>query len=127
MRRFYCLLACALVICIAGQAAPKYVGGDISLLTKYEEHGAIYYNENGTRVTNVLGYLNQVRAWVNSALAEPPRQCDVGNAKEQYKRFYEMCFNRSCTLCHYKFYEGCSRDQCFARWEQTLYEKGGAV
>ena len=57
MRRFYCLLACALVICIAGQAAPKYVGGDISLLTKYEEHGAIYYNENGTRVTNVLGYL----------------------------------------------------------------------
>ena len=60
MRRFYCLLACALVICIAGQAAPKYVGGDISLLTKYEEHGAIYYNENGTRVTNVLGYLKDI-------------------------------------------------------------------
>lgn len=57
MRRFYCLLACMLVLCIAGQAAHKYVGGDISLLTKYEEHGAIYYNENGTRVTNVLGYL----------------------------------------------------------------------
>ena len=57
MRRFYCFLACILVLCIASQAAPKYVGGDISLLTKYEEHGAIYYNENGTRVTNVLGYL----------------------------------------------------------------------
>ena len=38
-------------------ATPKYVGGDISLLTKYEEHGAIYYNQNGARITNMLTYL----------------------------------------------------------------------
>ena len=57
MRRLYLLFACMLVNCMAGQAAAKYVGGDISLLTKYEERGAIYYNENGTRITNVLGYL----------------------------------------------------------------------
>ena len=38
-------------------ATTKYVGGDISLLTKYEEHGAIYYNENGSRITDVLSYL----------------------------------------------------------------------
>ena len=81
MRRFYCLLACALVICIAGQAAPKYVGGDISLLTKYEEHGAIYYNENGTRVTNVLGYLKdtglnamRVRLFVDPSKADAEDQ-----------------------------------------------------
>ena len=81
MRRFYCLLACMLVLCIAGQAAPKYVGGDISLLTKYEEHGAIYYNENGTRVTNVLGYLKdtglnamRVRLFVDPSKADAEDQ-----------------------------------------------------
>lgn len=42
---------------IAGNATTKYVGGDISLLTKYEERGAIYYNENGGRITNMLSYL----------------------------------------------------------------------
>ncbi len=40
-----------------GQAAAKYVGGDISLLTKYEERGARYFDENGARITDVLGYL----------------------------------------------------------------------
>ena len=40
-----------------GHAATKYVGGDISLLTKYEERGARYYDENGTRITDVLDYL----------------------------------------------------------------------
>lgn len=81
MRRFYCLFACMLVLCIAGQAAPKYVGGDISLLTKYEEHGAIYYNENGTRVTNVLGYLKdtglnamRVRLFVDPSKADAEDQ-----------------------------------------------------
>lgn len=70
-----------LVLCIAGQAAPKYVGGDISLLTKYEEHGAIYYNENGTRVTNVLGYLKdtglnamRVRLFVDPSKADAEDQ-----------------------------------------------------
>lgn len=70
-----------LVLCIAGQADPKYVGGDISLLTKYEEHGAIYYNENGTRVTNVLGYLKdtglnamRVRLFVDPSKADAEDQ-----------------------------------------------------
>ena len=45
-----------LAVTMAGQAATKYVGGDISLLTKYEERGALYYNENGVRITNMLGY-----------------------------------------------------------------------
>ncbi len=40
-------------------ATTKFVGGDISLLTKYEEHGAIYYNQNGTRITNMLSYLKE--------------------------------------------------------------------
>ena len=81
MRRLYCLFACVLVVCIVGRAAPKYVGGDISLLTKYEERGAIYYNENGTRVTNVLGYLKdnglnamRVRLFVDPSKADAEDQ-----------------------------------------------------
>ena len=81
MRRFYCLFVCVLVICNVGHTAPKYVGGDISLLTKYEERGAIYYNENGTRVTNVLSYLKdnglnamRVRLFVDPSKADAEDQ-----------------------------------------------------
>ena len=59
-----------------GHAAAKYVGGDISLLTKYEERGARYYDENGARITDVLGYLKsnsmnamRVRLFVDPSLA----------------------------------------------------------
>lgn len=58
MIRYFFVIVCLLLVSgFAGNAATKYVGGDISLLTKYEEHGAIYYNENGARITNVLDYL----------------------------------------------------------------------
>ena len=76
MKRLYLLFTCLLAIFMASNAAPKYVGGDISLLTKYEERGAIYYNENGTRVTNVLSYLKdkglnamRVRLFVDPSMA----------------------------------------------------------
>ena len=57
MKRFCLVLAVLLVWGLFANSATKYVGGDISLLTKYEERGAIYYNENGARITNVLNYL----------------------------------------------------------------------
>lgn len=78
MKKLFFLLffACALAVSVASLAATKYVGGDISLLTKYEEHGAIYYNENGGRVTDMLTYLKdqglnamRVRLFVDPSLA----------------------------------------------------------
>ncbi len=57
MKQLILILSCLLLTTIDGNAIAKYVGGDISLLTKYEEHGAIYYNDNGTRITDMLGYL----------------------------------------------------------------------
>ena len=57
MKRVLLLFAALLVFSTTGYSTPKYVGGDISLLPKYEERGAIYYNENGTRITNMLNYL----------------------------------------------------------------------
>ena len=77
MKRFHFILCCCL-LAMAGNcyAAAKYVGGDISLLTKYEERGAIYYNQNGARITNMLGYLKdqglnamRVRLFVDPSLA----------------------------------------------------------
>lgn len=57
MKKILFVLISALLAIAAGNAMSKYVGGDISLLTKYEEHGAIYYNEYGARITNMLNYL----------------------------------------------------------------------
>ncbi|MBR1399975.1 MAG: glycosyl hydrolase 53 family protein [Prevotella sp.] len=37
----------------------KYVGGDISLLTKYEEHGAKYYDNNGQSISSLLPYFKE--------------------------------------------------------------------
>ena len=36
--------------------AQKYAGGDISLLPSYEEHGAKYYTNDGTAISDVLSY-----------------------------------------------------------------------
>lgn len=54
----------------------KLVGGDVSMLTKYEQKGSIYYDKNGTRINDVLAYYKQqgfnalrVRLFVNPANA----------------------------------------------------------
>lgn len=57
MKQYFLLLFCLLAFSLTGDAMQKYLGGDISLLTKYEEHGAIYYDENGVRITDMLSYL----------------------------------------------------------------------
>ena len=85
MKILYIALACLLAFSTSGSltcnATTKYVGGDISLLTKYEEHGAIYYNQNGTRITNVLSYLKEtglnamrVRLFVDPSQADSEDQ-----------------------------------------------------
>ena len=76
MKRIYLLLAVLLFSSLTSISINKYVGGDISLLPKYEERGAIYYNENGTRITNMLNYLKtsglnamRVRLFVDPSMA----------------------------------------------------------
>jgi hypothetical protein len=56
---------------------------------------------------------------IQTALAEPPRNCDVGTAEEQYVRFRDMCVNTNCeglvkhnTLSEYAF-----------AWSQMPYEE----
>ena len=59
------------------------------------------------------------------------RNCDVGTAEEQYRRFRTMCDSKDakqCSTCMFRQNCYTSRDKCFARWAQLPYEaekKGG--
>lgn len=56
MKRIFALITA--VVAILGIQAQE-AGGDISLLTKYEQNGAKYYDVNGKRITDMLGYFKQ--------------------------------------------------------------------
>ena len=63
---------------------------------------------------------------VSAALAEPPRNCDVGTDEEQSRRYEELCDRHTCgsrcSLSGCPMYEyDCSP---FA-WGQMPYEEGG--
>ena len=55
---------------------------------------------------------------VNSALDEPPRNCDVGSAEEQAIRHNRFCDGKGMKYC---WGRGCFK--CFAAWEQIPYEE----
>ena len=58
MKRLILYVFCA--FCVTTMvSAQKYVGGDISLLTKYETNGAQYYDLDGKAITNMLGFFKQ--------------------------------------------------------------------
>lgn len=63
---------------------------------------------------------------ISEALSALPRQCDVGTAEEQYRRFWEMCSAKDVNQCAYCEFRktsnlNCSRDKCFAIWAQLPY------
>ncbi len=55
------LLLTLLLVLTTVVSAQKYVGGDISLLPTYEEHGAKYYDLNGNSITDLLAYLKDLK------------------------------------------------------------------
>ena len=57
MKLLKLLIATTLLCSTNTLRAQKYVGGDISLLTKYEENGANYMDADGKSITNVLAFL----------------------------------------------------------------------
>ena len=75
------------------------------------------------------GYEEMAKALdkAKAALAEPPRNCDVGTDEEQLRRYEELCYSHTCgsrcSLTGCPLYEyDCSP---FA-WGQMPYEKGSA-
>lgn len=85
---------------------------------------------------HVLGFLDQIERWAQAALAEPPRNCDVGTEEEQKRMFKEYCGkhydltkHRGCEGCPARNYiAGWGVPYCQLRWEQLPYEaeEGGA-
>ena len=57
----YIKLIIALILCTTSLSitAQKYAGGDISLLSKYEANGAIYYDNSGNAISDVLTYFKE--------------------------------------------------------------------
>ena len=88
-----------------------------------------HMNDSPYTTYDVLVAVQKARA----ALAKPPRQCDVGTAEEQEKRFRECCGCRCMTKC--KVYEkgialgivnknNYYKVGCRFVWEQMPYEGG---
>lgn len=64
---------------------------------------------------------------VNSALAEPPRNYDVGTPEEQSARFDAHCRKHmGCLTCPLREKDGCVPKHCEFAWAQMPYEEGGA-
>ena len=77
------------------------------------------------------GYYERILDVVNSALSASPRNCDVGTAEEQAKRFKSFCKTHLSgirSICSTQCpCVGCRRMfHCLTKWEQMPYEEGGA-
>ena len=65
-------------------AAQRYVGGDISVLQKYEDYDVAYYDQQGTKIGDVLQYMKsdavgwnaqRVRLFVDPSGDSDPQVC----------------------------------------------------
>lgn len=78
----------------------------------------------------ILQRMADVFAMATTALAAPPRNCDVGTASEQEDRFAKYCRGSNCcAVCpirkSWDFKNG-RRPSCAILWAQMPYEEGGA-
>ena len=55
---------------------------------------------------------------VNSAIAKPPRNCDIGTADEQFERFDRWCNSRVIENCC-----GVCCRKCLIAWSQMPYDE----
>ena len=56
------LIVCALV-CLGAHAQTRYVGGDISMLPKYEQHNSAYKDANGKKINDLLTWFVTDCGW----------------------------------------------------------------
>ena len=96
------LLSLAFVSCMTlAVTAQKYVGGDISLLYKYETNGAKYYDKNGVAITDLLTFLKEqglncmrVRLFVDPSKGTDRAACqDLDYVKALGKRIKDADFS----------------------------------
>ena len=91
MKKLILLLFMMLTTMVSAQ---KYVGGDISLLTKYEEQNATYFDKDGNKISDVLTFLKEqgwntvrVRLFVDPSKSNDKSVCqDIEYVKALGKR-----------------------------------------
>lgn len=85
-------------------------------------------NRYGEDLVYLVGCMRTVAAACRAALASPSRNCDVGTAGEQERRFKEFCdahwsINNADSEC-----AGCpltiEGSECEFAWEQMPYKEG---
>ncbi len=108
------------------EAALKRDRGNVAVLRKVlislkaladKMYGYCAHSDSDAR--HIALWAGLIKDEVTTALAEPPRECDVGTAEEQIRRFGEYC--EECT-------RECSYEKCIVAWTQMPYEaqEGGS-
>lgn len=64
---------------------------------------------------------HRLKAQTKAALAAPPRNCDVGTVKEQTKRFWRFCNEKTCEECQCPL-PSIKGGSCELFWGQMPYE-----
>jgi hypothetical protein len=64
--------------------------------------------------------VDKVVVGMEAALRKPPRNCDVGTAEEQVKRFNKFCLFHKCDECQLN--NDANFLECGVRWGQLPYE-----
>ena len=87
MKRITILLVIMAGMTLAVNAQTRYVGGDISVLQSYDDNNVTYYDQNGSKINDVLKYMKseavgwnaqRVRLFVN-----PDRKAPNGSTDAQ--------------------------------------------
>lgn len=80
-----------LLLAATSASAQKYVGGDISMLPKYEEAGAQYYTHEGKGITDVLTFFKDegMNAMRVRLFVDPKKQ--TTNDKHAWETDYNVC------------------------------------
>ena len=75
------------------------------------------YSKRTDFIPSILGRIDGI-------LEAPKRNCDVGTAEEQAKRFKNYCKSKACkrNVCHSCGYEELFHHECFPIWSQLPYE-----
>lgn len=88
-----------------------------------------------TKILNLTNSLDEdcavdpveIRDIANAALAEPVKNCDIGTAEEQAKRFAEYCESEVCKRKRCKsLAKALCIERCALEWAQMPYTEGGA-
>ena len=96
----------------------------LEMMNTLFEQGAICTSSANS--AEEMEQIEELYSKTKAALAEPPRNCDVGTAEEQFEMWQAFCnqYDKDCTGCPCRSPH--TTPYCFAKWGQMPYKEGGA-